>query len=70
MLHLNRVGSSTMTGSHIAVALGDGSADGQVTVLAVHVVGSRPLMDNTLLIHDLNSKAKKLSCLVGSHISV
>ena len=31
-----------ITSSHVAVVLGDGGADIQVTVLAVHVVGSRP----------------------------
>ena len=29
-----------MTGSHVTVALSDGGSDGQVTVLAVHVVGA------------------------------
>ncbi len=31
-----------MTGTHVTVALGDGGADGQVTVLAVHVVCAGP----------------------------
>ena len=31
-----------MASAHVAIALGDGSADGQVSVLAVHVVGSGP----------------------------
>ena len=31
-----------MTGPHVTVALGDGSADGQVAVLAVHVVRAGP----------------------------
>lgn len=35
------MGTSAVTGSHVAVALGDGGSDGQVTVLAVHVVGAR-----------------------------
>lgn len=30
-----------MAGSHVTVALGDCVADGQITVLAVHVVGAR-----------------------------
>ena len=29
-----------MASAHVAIALGDGSADGQVSVLTVHVVGS------------------------------
>lgn len=37
---LDRVGTSTMTGTHITVASGDSSTDAQVTVFAVHVVGS------------------------------
>lgn len=35
------MGASAMAGSHVAVALGDGTADGQVAVLTVHVVSSR-----------------------------
>lgn len=35
------MGTSAMAGSHVAVALGDGTADGQVAVLTVHVVSSR-----------------------------
>lgn len=35
------MGTSAMAGSHVTVALGDGTADGQVAVLAVHVVSSR-----------------------------
>ncbi len=31
-----------MTGSHVAVALGDGGRNGHVTVFPVHVVGARP----------------------------
>ena len=31
-----------MTCSHVSVALGDSGTDGKVTVLPVHVVGSRP----------------------------
>ncbi len=38
IMYLNRVGACTMAGSHVAVALCDGCADGQVAVLAVHVV--------------------------------
>lgn len=38
--YLDSVGTGTVTGSHIAVALGDGGSDSQVTVLAVHVVGA------------------------------
>lgn len=43
-VHLNDldgVGTGTVAGSHVAVALSDGTADSQVTVLAVHVVGAR-----------------------------
>ena len=42
--NLDGVGTSAVTGSHIAVALGDGSRHGQVAIFAVHVVGSRPEM--------------------------
>jgi len=38
---LDGVGTGTVAGAHVAVALSDGTADGQVTVLAVHVVGAR-----------------------------
>lgn len=38
--HLNGVGTGTMARSHIAIALRDSTADGQITVLAVHVVGT------------------------------
>ena len=31
-----------MPGSHVPVALGDGSGDGEVPLLAVHVVGAGP----------------------------
>lgn len=34
------MGTSAVAGSHVAVALGDSGTDGQVTVLAVHVVGT------------------------------
>ena len=37
---LNAVSSSTMTSSHIPIALGDSGRDGQVTVFTVHVMGS------------------------------
>ena len=37
---LNAVSSSTMTSSHIPIALGDSSRDGQVTVFTVHVMSS------------------------------
>ena len=43
-IHLDCVGTSAVTGSHIAVALGHGSRHGQVAIFAVHVVGSRPEM--------------------------
>lgn len=36
--YLDRVGTGTVTGGHVTVALRDGTANGQVTVLAVHVV--------------------------------
>lgn len=39
--YLDGVGASTMTGSHVAVALRHRIADGQVAVLAVHVVRAR-----------------------------
>ena len=42
--NLDGVGTSAVTGSHIAVALGHGSRHGQVAIFAVHVVGSRPEM--------------------------
>ena len=41
--HLDGVGPGPMSCAHVAVALGDGRAHGQVPVLAVHVVGSRPV---------------------------
>jgi hypothetical protein len=34
------MGTSTMTSSHVSVASGDRSGGAQLTVLAVHVVGS------------------------------
>lgn len=37
---LNGVGTGTVARGHIAVALGDSTANGQITVLAVHVVGT------------------------------
>lgn len=37
---VDTVSLGTMTGSHVTVALGDGSSDGVVTVLSVHVVVS------------------------------
>ena len=40
--HLDGVGPGPVSCAHVAVALGDGRAHGQVPVLAVHVVGSRP----------------------------
>ena len=43
-IHLDSVGTGAVTGSHIAIALGHGSGHGQVTIFAVHVVGSRPEM--------------------------
>merc|ERR1719242_2917436 len=39
---LDGVGPGPVPGPHVPVALGDGPADGEVSVLAVHVVGSRP----------------------------
>ena len=42
MFYLDGVSPGAVAGAHVAVALGDGSADGQVPVLAVHVVGSGP----------------------------
>lgn len=39
---LDAMSSGAVTGSHVAIALGDGSNDGHVTIFAVHVVGSRP----------------------------
>ena len=41
--HLDSMSSSPVPGSHITVALGDRRAHSQVPVLAVHVVGSRPV---------------------------
>ena len=41
--HLDGVGPGPVSCAHVAVALGDGRAHGQVPVLAVHVVGSRPV---------------------------
>jgi len=37
---LNGVSSGSVPGAHVAVALGYGSGHGEVTVLAVHVVGA------------------------------
>lgn len=39
--HLDSMGTGTMASSHIPIALGDCVSDGQITVLSVHVVGSR-----------------------------
>lgn len=39
--YLDRMRASTMAGSHVAVALSDGSSNGQVTVFTVHVVCAR-----------------------------
>ena len=41
--HLDGVGPGPVSCAHVAVALGDSRAHGQVPVLAVHVVGSRPV---------------------------
>ena len=41
--HLDGVGPGPVSCAHVAVALGDGRAHSQVPVLAVHVVGSRPV---------------------------
>lgn len=38
---LNGVGAGTMTSAHVTVALCDGTPNGQITVLAVHVVCAR-----------------------------
>ena len=43
---LDGVSPSPVPGPHVPVALGDGSTDGQVTILAVHVVGTGPAEDN------------------------
>ena len=37
---LDGVGPGSVPGSHVSVALGDGTVDGEVTVLSVHVVGA------------------------------
>jgi len=37
---LNAVGPGSVAGTHVTIALGDGGRDGQVTVLAVHVVSA------------------------------
>ncbi|TMW44343.1 hypothetical protein DOY81_010572, partial [Sarcophaga bullata] len=37
---LDRVGTSTMTGTHITVTLCDSTTNSQVTVFTVHVVGT------------------------------
>ena len=39
--YLNGVGTSTVTGSHITIALCNSSRDSQISVLTVHVVGTR-----------------------------
>lgn len=39
--HLDGVCTSPMTGTHVPIALGHGTADTKVTVLSVHVVGAR-----------------------------
>ena len=38
--NLDGVGPGSVPGSHVSVALGDGTVDGEVTVLSVHVVGA------------------------------
>lgn len=38
---LNGVGAGTMTSAHVTIALCDGTTNGQITVLAVHVVCAR-----------------------------
>ena len=40
--NLDGVGPGPVPGSHVPVALGDGSGDGEVPVLTVHVVGAGP----------------------------
>ena len=40
--NLNAVGTGSVTGSHIPVAGSHCGRHGQITVLAVHVVGTRP----------------------------
>ena len=70
-MYLNRVGPGTMASSHIAVALGDCGADGQVTVLAVHVVGSGPLINiSSFLIAEhkiIEGRSKSLALLFQQH---
>ena len=39
--YLNSVSTSAMTGSHITIALCNSSRDSQISVLTVHVVGTR-----------------------------
>lgn len=39
--NLNAVGTSTVAGTHVTVALSDSSRHCQVSVLTVHVVGAR-----------------------------
>ena len=38
--YLNGVGTSTVTGSHITIALGHTGRDSKVSVFTVHVVGA------------------------------
>merc|ERR1712142_418063 len=40
--NLNGVSTSTMTGSHVTVTLGNSSSSGQITVFPVHVVCTTP----------------------------
>ena len=71
VLYLNRVGHSMITSSHVAVVLGDGGADIQVTVLAVHVVGSGPLINiSSFLIAEhkiIEGRSKSLALLFQQH---
>ena len=54
--NLDGMGAGPVAGSHIAVALGDGSGHGQVAVFAVHVVGSTTRIGSdpkTIVLHSL-----------------
>lgn len=37
---MDRVGTCSMPGAHVPVALSDGTADAEVTVFTVHIVDS------------------------------
>ena len=59
------MGSGPVPGSHVPVALGDGATDGEVTVLAVHVVGPGPAAQQLVRLHHITSHLTVLPGVVS-----